>query len=293
VRVDGTLVATLDAGETHSFVPTTPMYVETSLPALVWMNGSRGSCELDAALIPPLELVALPLAITFNSSFTGEAAAVIPTGEVSTLTLDGAAIVPTSSVAVPGRTDITVVVFDVTAALHTVSASHGFQLLAASAGAGAGILAYFGPFVSCTADTMCEDVGPCTVETCVMNACVTTPVEAGMAGDCEGGLVCSADGSCTDAEPMDAGMPDGGATDAGPLDAGPRDAGRVDGGAPPGDGGGTGSGDAGTMVETDGGCCSVVGARSDRGPLALAFLAGLGLVIARRQKKRAARSRRT
>lgn len=300
VRVDGALVATLAAGERHAFVPTAATYIETSQPALVWMNGGFGTCELDTALIPPLELVALPLAVTFNAAFAGEGAIVIPTAELAAVTLDGAALAPTMMPTVPTRPDMTIAVFSISAGLHTVAADHGFQLLATSVGAGAGILAYFGPFVACTTDTACEDLGPCTTEACVTNACVATPIEAGTPGDCEPGLVCSGEAAampnaCVAPEPpADGGVADAGAMDDGgpvtPADGGgATDAGARDGGAPPpGDGGGAGVSDGGGPVTmTDGGCCAVFGTRGDRGVLPVAFTLALFAVVARRRRRRA------
>jgi IgGFc binding protein len=226
VRIDGVVVKTLNAGETHFFRPTSPARVETSAPALVWMNGSLQSCELDTGLIPPLELPAAPLTIAFNASFGAEVAVVIGTSAAAGLQLDGASVTPTSSTALPGRADVTVVVFNVAAGLHTVSATSGFQLMAAYAGAGAGVLAYFGPFVACTTTASCPDIGPCVVEQCVAGGCSATPVPAGTRGECAAGLVCNAAGACV--TPPDAGPNDGGPT----VDGGPTSD-----GAPNGDGG--------------------------------------------------------
>ena len=216
VRVDGVVAATLNAGQTHFFSPASPARVETSKPALVWMNGSLRACELDTAFIPPLELPTAPLTIAFNASFAAEVVVVIGTSSVAGLELDGATVTPVSSTVLPGRADVTVVVLDVAAGLHAVSAASGFQLMASYAGAGAGVLAYFGPFTACTTTASCPDVGPCVVEACVAGGCSATPVPAGMTGNCASGLVCNSAGECV--TPPDAGPVDGG-SDAG--DGGP------------------------------------------------------------------------
>jgi len=238
VRVNGSVVATLSAGQTHFFTPSSPARVQTSKPALVWMNGALNSCELDTALIPPLQLPAAPLTITFNASFAAQVVVVVPTSSVASLQLDGAAVTPASSTTLPGKADTTVIVFNVSAGLHSVSASSGFQLMAAYAGAGAGVLAYFGPFTSCTTMAACPDLGPCLNEQCVAGGCASTPVPVGTQGGCASGLVCDAVGACVTAG--DAGPSDAGPTDAG--DAGPSDASSGGTGGDAGTGGGAGSG---------------------------------------------------
>lgn len=243
VRVNGTVVATLSAGQTHFFTPSGPTRIQTSTPSLVWMNGALNACELDTALIPPLQLPVAPLTITFNASFAAQVVVVVGTSSAASLQVDGAAATPTSSSTLPGKPDTTVIVLNVAAGLHTVSASSGFQLMAAYAGAGAGVLAYFGPFTACTATASCPDVGPCFVEQCVTGACTATAVPVGTQGGCASGLVCDASGKCvtpSDAGPSDAGTSDAGTSDAG--DAGPSDASSGGTGGTAGAGGGAGSG---------------------------------------------------
>ncbi|MFO0567304.1 MAG: hypothetical protein U0263_16725 [Polyangiaceae bacterium] len=83
VRVNGSVVANLSAGQTHFFTPTAPARVQTSAPALVWMNGALNSCELDTALIPPLQLPTAPLTIAFNAPFAAQVVVVVATTSAS------------------------------------------------------------------------------------------------------------------------------------------------------------------------------------------------------------------
>lgn len=301
VRVNGTAVATLNAGEAHFITPASPTLIQTNAPALVWMNGAFNSCELDTAVIPPLQLPTAPLTIAFNASFAAQAVVVIGTAAAASLQLDSAAAVPASTSTLPGKADTTVVVLNLSAGLHTVSATSGFQLMAAYSGAGAGVLAYFGPFTSCTTTASCADVGPCFVEQCVAGGCTATPVPAGTAGDCASGLVCDAAGACvapSDAGPTDAGPTDAGtdAGDAAPPDASSGGAGAVAGAGTGGtagsaaggtDGGGApsgGKGNSGADSGDDGGCgCRVP---NDGGNPRATWLLLLAFAVAAARRKR-------
>ena len=256
VTANGVLAATLAAGARYSFEPAAATLLVTSAPALVWMNGAIGGCELDTALVPPLDIRAMPLSVTYNSLYTGEAMVVVPTAQLGSLTLDGASVTTTSSLAVFGAGGLTAVTFDVAAGLHAVHCDSGFQLLAAGANAGAGTAAYYQPFGVPCEETMvsCEEL----------------------------------DGGVADAGLSDAGADDGGTLDGGAVDAGARDAGAVDAsvttdsGSMAADSGARG--DAGRSASTEGGCgCSA--ASMAHVPRAWLAFGCLCLLLVRRRRR--------
>jgi len=116
------------------------------MPALVWMNGALNGCEMDTAFVSPLDLRAVPLAVTFDITYPGEATVVVPTPQIGGLMLDGRRARATTSALVPTRSDLTVISFSVSSGLHTVTCSSEFQLLVAAFGNGAGTLAFYQPF---------------------------------------------------------------------------------------------------------------------------------------------------
>ncbi|MDB4975717.1 MAG: internalin, partial [Myxococcaceae bacterium] len=188
VRVDGALVATLAAGAFYSFEPTALSYVQTSRPALVWMNGSLDGCELDTVLIPPIAflpaLTELSLdfnVIASNQTPSAELAILIATPQVASIRLDGAAPPLISSDPVPGRADLTYVRFDVTPGDHNVRAGADFQALLASRTQPSGLLAYYNPYRipgcgdgALDAGEGCDDGNPSDGDGCSAS-CVVEP----------------------------------------------------------------------------------------------------------------------
>ncbi|MEY4512016.1 MAG: hypothetical protein RLZZ450_4138, partial [Pseudomonadota bacterium] len=153
VRIDGVLVTTLAAGGHYNFQPITLSYVQTSKPALVWMNGSLAGCELDTVLIPPIAFrpALTELSLDFNVLAStqvppGEMAIVIATGDVSSIRLGGAVPTLTSSVTVPGRPALSYVRFNVTSGDTNVRAGSDFQALLATRTSPSGLLAYYNPY---------------------------------------------------------------------------------------------------------------------------------------------------
>ncbi|HJL17774.1 MAG TPA: hypothetical protein RMH99_19065 [Sandaracinaceae bacterium LLY-WYZ-13_1] len=160
----------------------------------------------------------------------------------------------------------------------------------------------------CAGELVCRDRDLCTLEHCCSGRCCAmdcgspptkyTHVEGpcGAGGTCDGfGASCTSIRVCVRPSPEDAGAGDEDAgsadEDAGgeDLDAGGEDPDAGDEGTDAGDEGmdagdeGMDAGD-GTSGETDGGCCSVVGARSGVGGGLFASL--LALTVVRRLRRR-------
>ncbi|HEX5657054.1 MAG TPA: Ig-like domain-containing protein [Polyangiales bacterium] len=153
VRINGVLAATLAAGSFHNFQPTALAYVQTSQPAMVWMNGSLNGCELDTVLIPPIAfapaLTALSLdfnVIASTQNPAAEMALLISGGEVSSIRLNGVAPTFLSNEVVPGRPDLAYVRFVVAQGDRNVRATSDFQALLASRTSPSGLLAYYNPY---------------------------------------------------------------------------------------------------------------------------------------------------
>lgn len=144
----------------------------------------------------------------------------------------------------------------------------------------------------------CDDMNPCTADSCDATlGCANDPVPAGASCDdgdactlddvCDGAGLCAgaADPSCEDAGVPDAGV-DGGVmpmVDAGdPSDGGATDGGVVD--SDGGDDGGTSGVDAGGVMEMDGGC-SCRAASPSRGPSGLWLLPLAALALVRRRRR--------
>jgi cysteine-rich repeat protein len=153
VRVNGVVATTLNAGEHYNFAPFALSYVQTSKPALVWMNGSLNGCELDTVLIPPIAfrpaLTELSLdfnVLASNQTPAGEMAILIATADVGTIRLGGAQPALTSNEAVPGRAELSYVRFNVTSGDKNVRAASDFQALLATRTQPSGLLAYYNPY---------------------------------------------------------------------------------------------------------------------------------------------------
>ncbi len=153
VRVDGVLEATLDAGAFYNFAPTTLAYVETSKPAMVWMNGSLNGCEHDTVLIPPIVFAPAleELSLDFNVIASTQTPAaemdlLIAASKVDTIKLDGVAPTLLATNVVPGRADLAYVRFNVAPGDRNVRATSDFQALLASRTQPSGLLAYYNPY---------------------------------------------------------------------------------------------------------------------------------------------------
>ena len=147
ISVNGTVVATINAGERYDITPTGVTFIETSKPAYVYQNAGLNVCENDIALIPPVVFaVSGGINLAFDVLGTGVVNVVIPTASVSTLRLDGAMLMTPSIVAVPGHPEWSRVRFNVTSGAHSVSANSDFQLGLVSGNGGAGLFAYYNPY---------------------------------------------------------------------------------------------------------------------------------------------------
>jgi cysteine-rich repeat protein len=153
VRIDGALVATLEAGAAYSFQPGTLSHVRTSQPVLVWMNGSLNGCELDTVLIPPIAFAPAlrSLSLDFNVLPSdqvppAELAILIATPDVGTIRLNGAVPTFKENGVVPQRPDLSYVRFDVPVGDQNVQAGSDFQAMLASRTRPSGLLAYYNPF---------------------------------------------------------------------------------------------------------------------------------------------------
>ncbi|MBK6809239.1 MAG: IgGFc-binding protein [Sandaracinaceae bacterium] len=87
VLVNGVLVATLDAGETHTFEPAAgATLIETSNPVAVYHNAAAAlsACELGLSFVAPMEFRgSTSLNVAVNVSGTGTAAVTIETARVA------------------------------------------------------------------------------------------------------------------------------------------------------------------------------------------------------------------
>jgi cysteine-rich repeat protein len=150
VRVNGTLVATLMAGQTHSYSPTGLGYIETSVNAYVYQESGLSSCETDIAAIPPVVLAPVGTWQTdFNIVGTGEASVVVATANLASFRLArGATMIAAAATnAVPGRMDLTRVRFTgLSAGNYSARANGDFQLGLVTAAGGTGLFAYYTPF---------------------------------------------------------------------------------------------------------------------------------------------------
>jgi hypothetical protein len=123
--------------------------------------------------------------------------------------------------------------------------------------------------------------GGCTMDS-DYNLHVVGPCGAG--GSCEEeGSTCGEHRVCVPRGAVDAGGTDAGRTDAGRSDAGRTDAGRGNDAGRREDAGREEDVDAGQPGSTDGGCCSVAGARDSIGGALFAMLA-IGLLVRRMRK---------
>ena len=150
VLVNDVLVATLDAGETHTFVPAAgATLIETSNPVAVYHNAAAAlsGCELGLSFVAPMEFRgSTSLNVAVNVSGTGTAAVTIETARVASVRLDGAVLVAPTVAVVPGRPDVSVVTFSLTAGNHVVSSSGDFQMGMVTGIGGTGLFAYYNPF---------------------------------------------------------------------------------------------------------------------------------------------------
>ncbi|MCB9599259.1 MAG: hypothetical protein H6720_02710 [Sandaracinus sp.] len=222
VRINGVLVATLNAGQVHIAAVSGLTYIETSQPATVYQNSGRSTCEIDVAIIPPVVLAPLGEWVTdFNVVGTGDVGIVIATTNLASLRLDGLPLVSPTTTVVPGRLDLTGVRFTVGAGNHTVRAAADFQLGLVTSTSGTGLFGYFTPFRipgcgdgSQSASEGCDDgnltdgdgcSSSCRLEIGQMGC--TDSGDCVPAGRCDAGTCvarCSDDASCNDSNPCTA-----------------------------------------------------------------------------------------
>jgi cysteine-rich repeat protein len=150
VRVNGTLVATLMAGQRHTFSPSGLQYIETSVNAYVYEESGLASCETDIAAIPPVVLAPIGTWQTdFNVVGSGQCSVVIATANVASFRLSrgATALTPSATTVVPGRPDLTRLRFTgLPDGNFSARANGDFQLGLVTAAGGTGLFAYYTPF---------------------------------------------------------------------------------------------------------------------------------------------------
>ncbi len=148
VTINGVLVATLGAGETHTFEPSGIQRIVTNHPVGVWHNAAQSACELGHSFVPPADLRPAGLfGVSVNVSGGGTAtmlvtATAIPTIRVDDLPLPASAVVQ----AVPGRADLRYISFPLSGGNHRVVASSDYQFGLLTATSGTGLYAYYAPY---------------------------------------------------------------------------------------------------------------------------------------------------
>ncbi|MCB9661285.1 MAG: hypothetical protein H6726_26790 [Sandaracinaceae bacterium] len=200
VMVNGSLVATLDAGERHRFVPAAgATLIETSNPVAVYQNAAQTGCEIGLSFLPPTEFrgsTSLNVAVDVDGN--GTAVVTIETNRVSSLRLDGAVLSSPTLNVVPGRPDVTMVRFAIADGVHIVSSSGDFQMGLVTGRSGTGLFAFYNPFrvPGCgngqiDAGEGCDDGGVMSGDGCSANC----RIEIGTMG-CLSDAQCVAGGHC-------------------------------------------------------------------------------------------------
>ncbi len=215
VRLDGVLVATLAAGEVHTFSPFGTQTIQTTEPVGVWHNAARSGCETGLAFVPPADLRDIgTYGLSVNVSGTGVAVAVIDANVVGSLKLDGVAVVGTVTTP-PGLPGVRVVTFNISGGNHRLEATGDYHLGLLTAVGGTGLYAYYAPFRvdGCgdgtkDAGEACDDGNVAPYDGC-SSVCLIEPGGSTCTGDpdcangaiCVGGtcqLFCFSDLDCTD-----------------------------------------------------------------------------------------------
>ena len=206
VSLNGSLVATLAAGERHYFRPTGVTFIETSRPAYVYQNAGTSGCEMGLGFVPPVSFAsAIVNTVAFNVLGSGQIRMLIETDKIPTVTYDGAALPgSTTTIAVPGKPEWSVLAFASAAGDHLVDAGGDYQLGLATGGSGTGLYAYYNIFnlANCgdnniDANEGCDDGNTTPGDGC-NSVCKIEVTVTGCVSDldCAAGLTCDATGTC-------------------------------------------------------------------------------------------------
>jgi hypothetical protein len=151
VSLNGTVMATINAGGTYKFVPTGVTNITATAPVAVFENTSYINCEADIGFIPPIAFASqanVPsMTVSLNSKGPGTLLVVVPAAQKSTVKVDGSAAGGVEST-VPGRADVTTLKFGINTGDHVVTANSDLQvmLVAQDPGGGTGYVGYYSPY---------------------------------------------------------------------------------------------------------------------------------------------------
>lgn len=154
-----TPVATLDAGEFYEdeLSGGSPVFIETSQPAVVYQHGGGPGCELGSSFIPPLFFPNVSLTVSFDAPLANNSVFVVTNADdEANITVDGSPITSATAYAsqgVPGtdsddagtEPDLNYITFTVTQGAHEVASPKDFQLGVLSSGSGTGLFGYYSP----------------------------------------------------------------------------------------------------------------------------------------------------
>ncbi len=139
--------AILDAGEVYHFAPSLDAHlIETSELVAVYHNAAYIGCEMGLSFVAPLEFPSQSsMTIAFDAVHPGNAYVTVPTSYADSVALDGS-FAESQVLAVPGRADIVILEFSVTAGAHSITSDGDVQVALLVAGSGTGLYAFLNDF---------------------------------------------------------------------------------------------------------------------------------------------------
>ena len=141
-----TSTVTLNAGQTHTFVPSPVTRVTSSAPVGVWQNTSNAHCEHGHAFVPPIDLRTPAAIISFNLVSSARATLITRTSTRASVRINNAAVPSPTVRTVPGRPDLTHLEFTLPIGDYQVRADSDFQMGVLAASGGTGLYGYYTPF---------------------------------------------------------------------------------------------------------------------------------------------------
>ena len=134
IKVDGTVVATLDAGKYHEMIIDGSKYIEANHPimALQYSNGSTYddvTSDPFMAIVPAINQFDTEHIIQTPTGFTDYVNIVAPTANVGDIMMDGAAIASSEFTTVPGNTSFSTAQIQIDEGSHDFTSSVPFGLL--------------------------------------------------------------------------------------------------------------------------------------------------------------------
>lgn len=206
VFINGTSVATINAGQSYYFQENGVTHIRTTKPAYVYQNAGLSGCELGLAFVPPVGFASTTTNTSaFNVIGSGSARVLIEATKVSSLRLDGMALVNPTVTAVPTRADLRIVsINSIAGGDHIITAGGDFQFGLVSAASGTGLFAYYNIFnkANCgdgvlDANEACDDNNLMSGDGCSS----TCRIEVGTGGcvndaSCVAGAFCNAMNVC-------------------------------------------------------------------------------------------------